>query len=655
MKRNQYLDDELNFIRSDFRPLVLIVDDDRINVYLITRLIESKCQVLVAHNGIEALDMVSQRPEIDLIILDIYMPDMDGYETLKSLKANPDVSHIPVIFLTSANDASAESYGLELGAADFISKPIKPNITWLRIQNQLNNKKSAKQLHISNLIFNHCQEAIIIADDHKNIIYVNPAFSHISGYSNAEVLGLNPRFLNSGLQDPQIFVEMWQKVDHEGHWSGELLNRKKSLDTYYTWMDLFSIPDERGVITHYVAIATDISIVKERNRQIIAVEAANSAKSAFLANMSHEIRTPMNAIMGLTHILKKHHNLNQNQCDKLDKIQSASAHLLTIINDILDLSKIESGKFELHCTLFKRDELIYKVSELIKDRIVSKGLYFLINFDAIPAMLSGDITRLIQMLINYLGNALKFTEKGGITLQASILQETTENVLLRFSVEDTGIGINEEQKSRLFLPFEQADKSTTRNFGGTGLGLSITRHLARLMGGDVGVTSEIGVGSVFWFTVRLNKANVKYLPEPLEVQMKSAEELIKQYHFGKNILTVDDNVINREVVSEILSESGMNVDFAENGHEAFKKVQHNHYHLILMDIQMPIMDGYETTRAIRQLESYSLTPIIALTGNAFTEDRQACIDAGMNDFLAKPVIPDTLFKTLFDWLSYQIS
>lgn len=652
MKLKQYIDDKLNFIRPDFKPCVLIVDDDRINVYLITRLIESKCRVLVANNGIEALDIIGKNPEIDLIILDIYMPEMDGYETLKSLKANPDVNHIPVIFLTSADDASAEGYAFELGAADFITKPIKPTITWLRIKNQLNNKKIAKQLHISNLIFDHCHEAIIIADDQRNIIYVNPAFSQITGYSNEEVYGLNPRFLNSGLQDAQIFVELWEKVDRDGHWSGELVNRKKSNETYHTWMDLFSIPDERGVITNYVAIVTDISIVKERNRQIIAVEAANNAKSAFLANMSHEIRTPMNAIIGLTHILKNHDNLNSEQQDKLEKITSASEHLMTIINDVLDLSKIESGKLELYATTFNRDQLIYKVSELIKDRIIAKGLYFVINFDAIPSVMFGDITRLTQMLINYLGNALKFTEQGGITLQALVLQETTENVLLRFSVEDTGIGINEEQKTRLFSPFEQADKSTTRNFGGTGLGLSITSHLARLMGGEVGVTSEIGKGSVFWFTVSLKKANVSYQAETGEVY-KSVEELIKRYLCGKNILTVDDNVINREVVNEILSESGVNVDCAENGREALIKVQNHHYDLILMDIQMPIMDGFETTRAIRQLENYSLTPIIALTGNAFSEDRQACLAAGMNDFLAKPVIPDILFKTLFDWLNYQ--
>lgn len=521
---------------------------------------------------------------------------------------------------------------------------------------------------------------------------------------------------------------------------------------------------------------------------------ANQAKSLFLANMSHEIRTPMNAIVGMTHLLRQSINVPEH-ADKLGKIAGAADHLLGVINDILDISKIESGKIVLERIDFELDTLLMSTFSMVVERARAKRLELVIDSAAKIGIVNGDATRLGQALLNYLVNAVKFTEKGIVTLRTRVVEETPNDVLLRFEVEDSGIGVNAEDLTRLFQNFEQADSSTTRRFGGTGLGLSITRHLAQMMGGETGVESVPGVGSTFWMTARLERVKkragshiipefqgkralvvddtgvtrlvqsqllllvgfesecassgenalerviaaeqngqpfelilidllmegidgfetltrVRQLPlahqpvallvtgsgspsiysdalkigfadvllKPISAVMlkncllrhcqsilgktsgqteenfesamavSDAETVLQRDYRDARILIVDDDLLNQEVAVLLLGKIGWQVDAASNGQEALELFAMHSYQLVLMDMQMPVMDGLEATRRIRELPQGKQVPILAMTANALTEDRIDCMNAGMDDFVTKPYNPELLFVVLLNWL-----
>jgi PAS domain S-box-containing protein len=399
-------------------------------------------------------------------------------------------------------------------------------------------------------------------------------------------------------------------------------------------------------------------LVKSRTRDLNlakeAAETANIAKSAFLANMSHEIRTPLNAITGMAHLIRRS-GITEQQAARLDKLEAAGDHLLEIVNAVLDLSKIEAGKFSLENAPLHAERIISNVVAMIQERAQAKQLKVSTEIDPLPARLLGDATRLQQALLNYATNAIKFTEAGSITLRVRLLDETDDKATLRFEVADTGVGIAPEAMARLFQSFEQADNSITRKYGGTGLGLAITRKLARLMGGDAGVESKVGAGSLFWFTVQLDKSFATSHDDA--TTPGEAEMLLKQNHAGRRILLVEDEPVNREITQVILEAVGLAVWVANDGVEAVQMVAGaagNDYDLILMDMQMPNMDGLEATRRIRQLPSQHFIPIVAMTGNAFAEDKARCMEAGMNDFLSKPVKPQDLYEIVLKWLRTEV-
>ncbi len=513
--------------------------------------------------------------------------------------------------------------------------------------------------------------SIVLTDLDARIIYVNAAFERTSGYTFDEVRGQNPNMMQSGQTSPEVFRQMWQTLTRGDSWHGELVNRRRNGEVYLESAVISPVRRADGSISHYLGIKRDIteekrieqeldrhrlhleSLVEARTRELAlakdVAESASRAKSAFLANMSHEIRTPLNAVLGMAHIMRRE-GASPQQTEQLDKIDGAAQHLLGVINDILDLSKIEAEKFNLEDGEFALDGVVASVVSMLHDKAGAKGLRLEAKLESLPSLVRGDATRFTQALLNLASNAVKFTEAGTVALDVQVVERRDARIRVRVEVRDSGIGVPPEVLPKLFGAFEQGDTSTTRKYGGTGLGLAITRRLAELMGGEAGATSTHGVGSTFWFTAWLGVGRAVHAADALPPDEGRAEDILRRDFAGAGVLLVEDEPVNQEVAKLFLLDVGLDVAIAGNGAVAVEMLRDAGFDLVLMDMQMPEMDGLEATRLIRRIPGRENVPIVAMTANAFAEDRAQCMAAGMDDFLSKPVEPDRLFSTLLRWL-----
>jgi len=501
-------------MKDNKKHKILIVDDQNENILLLNGLLKSEYQTMFARDGETAIKL-AQKKLPDLILLDIQMPRMDGYTVCKTLKEIEETSEIPVIFVSAMSQVGDETKGFEIGAVDYITKPISPAVVLARVK-------------------------------------------------------------------------------------------------------------------------THIQLKAARQNAI----AANEAKSAFLASMSHEIRTPMNAILGMTD-LSLQHNLDYDVKENLLVVRDSANHLLDIINDILDISKIEAGKVELEIIDFDLFDAIESIIRTLYVQVQNNNLYLRFDKeDNTPRYIKGDPVRLKQVLVNLIGNAIKFTQEGGVTVHVSSSKTNDDKQAFTFSVIDTGIGIPEDKLEAIFESFSQADASTTRKFGGTGLGLSISKQLVELMGGSIHVESQHGEGTRFYFHASFAPGDAQAIQKKMSTVNDQPDGKMPDKPECIHILVVDDNPSNIQVAKKFLSTFGYTAFVANSANEAFGAMSQTRMDIVLMDIEMPEMDGLEATTRIRKGEAGQMNanvPIVAMTAHALSSHQQQCIDAGMNDYITKPI------------------
>jgi PAS domain S-box-containing protein len=629
---------------------VLLVEDRIENLFALEKMLAGEDRVFhKATSGKIGLKLALNN-EIALILLDVQMPDMDGFEVAKLLRSNPKTKNIPILFVTAiSKEAKYVVQGYDSGGVDYLFKPLDVDITRAKVNTFIRLYKQQRGLYVKNeelenlssLVNNSLNVICVFNKENLQISQVNRTFKTLLGYELIDMIGKS--FLD--------YLSSENKEDTERIIRSEILKKKDIVvfeskvigqDGTTKWM-LWKIVVKGEVC---FANGSDITIRKQTEQKLsenlsylvkvnkelaeakrVAEESVH-AKEEFMANMSHEIRTPMNAIIGFTSLLLKS-EITEEQQQFLKSIQVSGENLLVIINDILDFSKIVAGKMNFHEIdleiNFAREQNLFlklEISEYVQKVVI------------------GDSVRINQILLNLVSNALKFTHKGGVTIKVDNIGEEGDKELISIICEDTGIGVSDEKLSTIFESFTQAKGDTTRKYGGTGLGLTIVKKLVDLMGGDISVESILGKGSRFIVKLPLKRSDNELEEEDPIVLDEEKVDLT-----GANILLAEDNPMNQILAKRVVMSFGANPTVAENGQVALDCLREKDYDIVLMDIMMPEMDGLEATRVIRtEFEgSKKNVPILAMTAFVFTQgDDQKYLDAGMNDFILKPFNPDNL-------------
>jgi signal transduction histidine kinase/DNA-binding NarL/FixJ family response regulator len=640
---------------------LLVIDDDAADRLQLKRALKN-CGFTYELSEYEAFDITIDFSAFDCIFLDYLLPGENGLSLLKKIRDTGIKT--PIVIFTSQGNENIAVELMKAGASDYI---VKNAITsqsmaqvlrnMLQIGEMIRKKDEAeKALCISEARLAEAQHIAKFGnwefDTIHNRVHFSEEVYNILELEKHEVVPSLDLYRNHIYEEDKAFV----KANVAQALRGARVNYDHRIQTRagikYINIQIYPSQGQDGTLQKFIGIIQDITTRKRAEEEILKAreltENLMKVKEIFLANMSHEIRTPMNAILGFTRLLFET-NLSQEQKSFVDAIHFSGENLLVIINDILDLSKIQSGKMTIEKYEFNVHELVKGIIKVMQPRAQEKGLTLIDKIDAqIIPIVKGDPVRLNQILTNLISNAIKFTEKGGVTVELSSLASEGIYELFEFRIQDSGIGIPEDKQSVIFDDFVQASDDTTRKYGGTGLGLSIVKKLVTLQKGKIALQSSPGIGSTFTVHLTFEKVNIKESVSSAAIPSLSdfAEKLR-----GTTVLVAEDNTLNQALVKKILEKAGCQMDIASNGLEAIHYLQNKVYDVVLMDVQMPEMDGYETTQYIRNemAAPQCNIPIIAMTAHAFGDDVSRCISAGMNDYISKPFKAETLYLKLLKY------
>ncbi len=647
---------------------ILMVDDRPENLLALETILTNKDYRLIkATSGNDALRILLKEQDFALILMDALMPIMDGFETAEFIRQNEKLKYVPIIFLTAQMNTQDQIFkGYQAGAVDYMLKPLSAEILKAKVSVFVDlyrkNNELLMQETILKIKMNQHSEAQRLAhigswewDVLTNKIEWSDELFRMYGLQPQEFEATYENYLKFLHPDDKEYVNDIIQQAYKDYQPFNFFHRLIRKDGKVRILNSIGkvITDNSNRIIRMTGTEQDITEQKQaEERARLLMEAKNKSEKArlvaeettkskqrFLAIMSHEIRTPMNAIIGFTKILLKT-DLNEKQKEYLNAIKSSGDFLIVLINDILDLAKVDAGKMTFEKTPFKLATCFSSTLVLFEGKAKENNLELIGNYDnSIPEVLLGDPLRLEQIILNLLGNAIKFTNEGSITLSVRLLKEDQENATVEFLVRDTGVGIPENKIEKIFENFQQANSKTSRLYGGTGLGLSIVKQLIEAQHGTLSVKSKVGEGSTFIFTLTFMKTEIK-----IETETNNGVELDEGIKNVK-ILVAEDMMLNQLLITNILEEFGFEIEMAENGRIALEKLQKDKYDLILMDLQMPEMDGFEATGHIRNNLNPEI-PIIALTADVTAEDIEKCRRVGMNDYVSKPIDEKLLYKII---------